>query len=94
MAETSAADLAQKLKGTKFPATKEDIEQQARKNGASGEVMEAIRAMPGSEFGSITDVERAFGQSSGKSGDGGQRGGKDTQAAQKGGQHSHGGTPR
>src|ERR1700730_12182576 len=83
-AATSAADLDQKLKATHFPATKEDVEEQARKNGASGEVMEAIRAMPDSEFGSITDVERAFGQSSGKSGDGGPRGGEDTQAAQKG----------
>lgn len=92
MAHMSAADLAHGLKGTKFPAKKEELVKQARKNGASDDILDTIQEMPDGEFGSITDVEHAFSQSSGKSGSGGgEKKGK--QAAQKdapkGGHHSH-----
>jgi uncharacterized protein DUF2795 len=92
MARTSAADLAHGLKGAKFPMSKKDLVQLARKNGVSDEVLQTFEEMGEGEYGSVTDVEHAFhqGQGGGQSRDSGKKG-EATKAAQKGGQHSHGG---
>lgn len=95
MARTSAADLAHGLKGAKFPMSKKDLVQLARKNGVADEVLKTFEEMPEGEYGSVTDVEHAFhqGQGSGRSHESGKKG-EATTAAQKGGQHSHGGRKR
>ena len=92
MARTSAADLAHGLKGAKFPMSKKDLVQLARKNGVADEVLETFEEMPEGDYGSVTDVEHAFnqGQGGGRSRASGKKG-EGTTAAQKGGQHSHGG---
>jgi len=95
MARTSAADLAHGLKGAKFPMSKKDLVQLARKNGVADEVLQTFEEMPEGEYGSVTDVEHAFHEDQGG---GGRRErsnkGEATTAAQKGGQHSHGGRKR
>ncbi len=94
MARTSAADLAQGLKGAKFPMSKKEIAELARNNGVADEVLQTIDEMPDGEYNSVTDVEHAFHEEQG--GGGGQREnkGEATTAAQKGGHHSHGGHSR
>jgi hypothetical protein len=95
MARTSAADLAHGLKGAKFPLSKKDLVELARKNGVAKEVLQTFEEMPDGEYGSVTDVEHAFHQDQG----GGEKReksnkGEATTAAQKGGHHSHGGHNR
>ena len=57
MAHISAADLAKALKGAKFPARKEDLVDVAIRNNP---VLEALEKLPGREFSSVADVEKAF----------------------------------
>jgi len=92
MARTSAADLAHSFKGAKFPISRKDLADLARKNGAAEEIVETIEELPDDEFDSVVQVEKAFSEES-HSGQGGQGGssGKATGDAQKGGHHSHGG---
>jgi hypothetical protein len=92
MARTSAADLAHGLKGAKFPMSKKDLVQLARKNAVADEVLKTFEEMPEGEYGSVTDVEHAFHEDRGGGGphESGKKG-EATKAAQKGGQHSHGG---
>jgi len=53
----SAADVSAALKGARFPATKEDLIAVAMKNDP---VIQALKKPPGRDFGSVTDVEKAF----------------------------------
>jgi hypothetical protein len=91
MARTSAADLAHSFKGAKFPISKKDLRELARKNGAAEEVIETIEGLPEDEFDSVTQVEQAFSEESKSGHAGGDTSGKATGSAQKGGHHSHGG---
>jgi hypothetical protein len=50
MARTSAADLAHGLKGAKFPMSKKEIAELARKNGVADEVLQTIDEMPEGEM--------------------------------------------
>lgn len=75
------ADIEKSLKGINFPANRQDLVQQAKKNKASQNVMQAIENLPEDQFNSPTDVAKAWGQerkgtkSGGTSGGGTQRGG-------------------
>ncbi len=60
MARTSAADLAHGLKGAKFPMSKKELVELARKNSVAKEVLQTFQEMPEGEYGSVTDVEHAF----------------------------------
>jgi hypothetical protein len=84
MAHISAADLSHGLKGAKFPINTRQLAEHARKNKAPDAVIETIKHMPDREFGSLADVEHAFGQSQ-KGGEPKSRGG--TEEAKKGGTH-------
>jgi len=68
MARASAGDLAHGLKGAKFPATTRELVEQAQHNKAAGDIVKLIDQMPDTEFGSIAEVEHAFGQIEGNSG--------------------------
>jgi hypothetical protein len=93
MARTSAADLAHSFKGAKFPISKKDLADLARKNGAAEEIVETIQDLPDEEFDSVVQVEKAFSEESHSRGQGGGSG-HATGSAQKGGHHSHGGDSR
>jgi hypothetical protein len=90
MARTSAADLAHSFKGAKFPMSKKDLANLARKNGAADEIVKAIEGMKEQEFDSVTEVEKAFSAESHSKG-GQVASGRPTGSAQKGGEHGHGG---
>lgn len=58
----SITDLTHALKGTTFPADKASLKKHAEKNDAPKAVISAIDNLPEDEFGSITDVTRAYGK--------------------------------
>jgi uncharacterized protein DUF2795 len=58
----SPIDVTHHLKGIHFPAQKRDLAEQAKKNGAPSEIMEAIEAMPEETYGSVADVMKGFKQ--------------------------------
>ena len=59
------AKVEKALKGTNFPANKQELMQQAKKNNASQDVVQAIEKLPEQKFNSPTDVARAWGEQGG-----------------------------
>ena len=55
-------EIERSLKGIHFPADKRDLVQQAKKNKASSDVMQAIRNLAEDKFNSPTDVAKAWGE--------------------------------
>lgn len=55
-------EIEKSLKGINFPASKQDLMQQAKMNNASQDVMQAIEKLPEERFNSPTDVAKAWGQ--------------------------------
>ncbi len=58
----SPIDVTHHLKGIHFPAEKQDLVEQAKKNGAPSEIMEAIEAMPEETYKAVADVMKGFKQ--------------------------------
>lgn len=58
----SPIQLQKHLKGTNYPASKNDLVRRAEDNQASPEIVEKIRQLPGDRFGSPKDVMKALGQ--------------------------------
>jgi hypothetical protein len=58
----SPISVQKHLKGTTYPASKEDLVQRARANAAPDDVMQMIRQLPPHTYDSPADVMRAFGQ--------------------------------
>ena len=58
----SPANVSHHLKGIGFPASKRDLIQHARRNGAEGAVLEVLEAFPEDEFGSMAEVVKAYGE--------------------------------
>ncbi len=58
----SPANVSHFLKGIDFPATKQSLMQQARRNGAEAAVLEVIEALPDDEYESMADVMKAYGE--------------------------------
>ncbi len=80
----SITDLTKALKGMTFPADKEALKKQAEGNDAPKAVISAIDNLPEDEFGSITDVTRAYGKEDKDKISGGDEKGA-TEQARKGG---------
>lgn len=59
----SAAELEKYLKGVDFPASKNDLLNKAKANGAPSEVIDMIKSLPHDKFNSPIDVSKAFGES-------------------------------
>lgn len=55
------ANVTQHLKGAHFPADKRELIDLAKSNGAEGDVLEVLESLPGSEYASIADVMKAYG---------------------------------
>lgn len=58
----SPISLQKHLKGTNYPASKDDLVRRAQTNNAPDEVLVMIRHLPSQSFGSPADVMRAFGK--------------------------------
>ncbi len=55
-------EIEKALKGINFPASKQDLVQQAKQNNASQNVIQTIQNLPMDRFNSPVDVQKAFGQ--------------------------------
>lgn len=58
----SVADITHHLKGIHFPARKQDVVQQAKSNGAKGDIMQVLDGMPDQEYATIAEVMKAIGE--------------------------------
>jgi len=60
----SPAIVTHHLKGMHFPASKDDLLDRARDNGAGQDVLEVLESFPeGEEFETLADVMKAYGES-------------------------------
>ncbi len=58
----SPISLQKHLKGTSYPASKEDLVRKARANAAPDDVLRMIQQLPQHTYDNPTEVMRAFGQ--------------------------------
>ncbi|TCZ63556.1 DUF2795 domain-containing protein [Roseicella aquatilis] len=58
----SPANVTHHLKGIHFPAKKQDLIRQAKKNGAEQDIMQVLDGMEEREFDSIAEVMKAVGE--------------------------------
>ncbi len=63
MARVTAATLEKSIKGINFPASKQDLIQQAKSNNAGQDVIQEIENLPDQQFRTARDVAKGFGQS-------------------------------
>jgi hypothetical protein len=59
----SPITLQKHLKGTNYPASKEDLVRRAQNNQAPDDILTMIRQLPNQSFESPAEVMRAFGRS-------------------------------
>lgn len=58
----SPANISHHLKGIGFPAHKQDLIRQARRNGADADVIDMIERLPEAEYGDMAGVMKAYGK--------------------------------
>lgn len=58
----SPANITHHLKGVDFPASRADLENQAKDNGADDDVLEILRQMPDREYDDMADVTKGIGE--------------------------------
>jgi Protein of unknown function (DUF2795) len=59
----SPANVTHHLKGAHFPASKDDLLERARDNGAGQDVLEVLESFPEDErFESLADAMKAYGE--------------------------------
>lgn len=58
----SPISLQKHLKGTSYPASKQDLVRRAQSNQAPDDVLEMIRQLPKDSYDSPAEVMRSFGQ--------------------------------
>lgn len=56
MATVSPIELQKHLKGLSYPTNKSELVSTAKGNGAQGDLLEALDALPDKDFDSVTDV--------------------------------------
>ncbi len=61
MSGQSSTNVEKYLKGVDFPARKQDLVEQAKKNGAPQEVQQEIQRLPNQEFQGPQEVVKAYG---------------------------------
>lgn len=59
---SSPANVTHYLKGIDFPASKQDLMQTAKDNGAEDAVLDMIEQMPDDEFEDMAGVMKAYGE--------------------------------
>ncbi|UFS70697.1 DUF2795 domain-containing protein [Geomonas sp. RF6] len=58
----SVSNVTHALRGTDFPAQKQDLIKQAKQNHATKEAMQEIEQMEEKEYGSMADVMKDYGK--------------------------------
>ena len=56
----SPADIQKHLRGVRFPASKQDLMDKARENGAPDDVVNALQSLSGNQFSNPQEVMRAL----------------------------------
>jgi len=54
--------VSKHLKGLDFPASKQDIMDCAKQNGAEEDVMDTLKGLPDEEYGTMADVMKGYGE--------------------------------
>lgn len=62
MVRVSPALVEKSIKGIKFPASKQDLIQQAEWNNASDDVLNILDNVPDKQFNSPVDISKAIGK--------------------------------
>lgn len=57
---SAPTNVSKNLKGISFPASRDDLLQRAKKNGAGDDVLETIRNMPERAYGTMADVMKGY----------------------------------
>jgi hypothetical protein len=58
----SPAQLARYLRGTQFPASKQDLKADAKKNQAPPEILKFIDELPDEQYRTMAEVMKALGE--------------------------------
>jgi hypothetical protein len=58
----SPANLQKYLRDVGYPASKDDLLEQARRNEAPKEILETIQRLPEDQFGGPQDVMKGYGE--------------------------------
>lgn len=58
----SPSNVSFYLKGIDFPASRQDLVDQAKRNGAERDVMDIVGRMPENRYENMADVMKAYGQ--------------------------------
>ncbi len=62
MAGVNPIQVQKYLSGVNYPASKQDLVDKARQEGASQDVLQTIEKMPGQTYNSPNDVSEAIGK--------------------------------
>ena len=63
MAKVNPIQLQKHLKGMDYPASKEDLIEHAKKNGADEHALAALEDLPDDQYETPADVSKALGES-------------------------------
>lgn len=62
MAKIYPVELQKSLKGVSFPASRDDVVKAAETNGADDDILQALRNLRETSFGTPADVSKALGE--------------------------------
>ncbi|WP_414468990.1 DUF2795 domain-containing protein [Methanobacterium sp. ACI-7] len=62
MVRVSPAQVEKCIKGIKFPASKQELIQQAEGNNANEDVLNILESVPDKQFNSPVDITKAIGK--------------------------------
>lgn len=58
----SPSNILHHLKGVDFPASKQDLVEQAQKNNAEGDILDILKQMADQDYQSMADVLKGVGK--------------------------------
>lgn len=62
MSNVNPIQIQKYLGGVNYPASKEDLVNKAKQEGASQDVLQTLQRMPGEKYNSPNDVSQAIGR--------------------------------
>ncbi|HML06336.1 MAG TPA: DUF2795 domain-containing protein [Methanobacterium sp.] len=62
MVRVSPAQVEKSIKGIRFPASRQELVEQAESNNANGDVLNILENIPDKQFNSPVDISKAIGK--------------------------------
>jgi hypothetical protein len=62
MVRVSPAQVEKSIKGIRFPASRQELVEQAESNNANGDVLNILENVPDKQFNSPVDISKAIGK--------------------------------